>query len=185
MRRLPEIKLATLLSVEEAQTLLTQEERVYDYWWWLRSPGYNQYDATHVNLDGSVSYYGYSVDYGDDCVRPALKISLKYSDYRIGDIFKFGNKIFKILSDDLAFCLEDIGTHCFRKDWQAPDANIYEVSDVKKFIDAWFEQAKNKEKNDSDLDYINTALTDAEKDAYLRGWKDGYREAQMDIRTES
>ena len=141
------IKGATLLSVDEARKLLSKRDREYPSWWWLRSPGHYQGNAASVTYDGSVNYLGDDVDYGDDCVRPALKISLKYSDYKIGDIFKFGNKTFKILSDDLAFCLEDIGTHCFRKDWKAPDANVYEASDVKRFVDVWFEKAM-REKED-------------------------------------
>ena len=141
------IKGATLLSVDEAKKLLSEEDREYSNWWWLRSPGYSQGYAASVNLDGSVHYCGDDVDYADDCVRPALKINLESSGLTIGDTFSFGGKTFKIISDDLAFCLEDIGTHCFRKDWKAPDANVYEASDVKRFVDAWFEKAM-REKED-------------------------------------
>lgn len=30
----------------------------------------------------------------------------------------------------------------FRKDWKAKDANVYEVSDIKKFVDEWFEKVR-------------------------------------------
>lgn len=119
------IKGATLLSVDEAKKLLSIKDREYSNWWWLRSPGYDQYLAASVTDGGSVHYGGDDVDYADDCVRPALKLNLESSDFKIGDTFSFGGKTFKIISKDLAFCLEDIGTHCFRKDWQAPDANDY------------------------------------------------------------
>ena len=44
--------------------------------WWLRTPGYNSYDACSVDYDGAVYNYGYS-----DCdtcrgVRPAFKLNL-------------------------------------------------------------------------------------------------------------
>ena len=136
---------ATLLSVDEARKLLSKKDREYSNWWWLRLPGYYQDYAAYVSTDGLVDCTGYDVDYADVCVRPALKINLESSGLTIGDTFSFGGKTFKIISDDLAFCLEDIGTHCFRKDWKTPDANVYEASDVKKFIDAWFEAALKEE----------------------------------------
>jgi hypothetical protein len=133
---------ATLLSVHEAETLLPKEGRVYSAWWWLRSPGTSQNLAADV-IDGTGGVYGdgSNVIISDNCVRPALKISSGSSGFKIGDTFSFGGKTFKIISDDLAFCLEDIGICCFRKDYKAFDANIYGASDVKIFIDAWFDKA--------------------------------------------
>ena len=45
-------------------------------WWWLRSPGRDSYDAADVDLFGSVSHRGGSVNYDNDAVRPALWINL-------------------------------------------------------------------------------------------------------------
>ncbi|MEE3423627.1 MAG: DUF6273 domain-containing protein [Succinimonas sp.] len=43
-------------------------------YWWLRSPGGNQYYASDVLADGALNPYGYDV-YGDDgAVRPALRL---------------------------------------------------------------------------------------------------------------
>ena len=135
------IEEATLLSVDEAKKLLSIKDREYPGWWWLRSSGDYQLTAAGVYRDGSIDSDGINVYYGDGCVRPALRISLKSTDYEIGDTFSFGGETFKIISDDLAFCLESIGTYCFRKNWKAPDVSVYGVSDVKKFVDAWFEKA--------------------------------------------
>ncbi len=44
-------------------------------WWWLRSPGTNQYRAARVFADGSISYDSIYRDIG--CVRPALWINLE------------------------------------------------------------------------------------------------------------
>jgi ribosomal protein S17E len=44
-------------------------------WWWLRSPGSSQVDASYVYYDGSVYYDGRGVDGSNGCVRPALWIN--------------------------------------------------------------------------------------------------------------
>jgi hypothetical protein len=47
----------------------------WNCWWWLRSPGFHQYDAANVNRDGS---FGNShVNYDHDAVRPAFWINLE------------------------------------------------------------------------------------------------------------
>ena len=43
-------------------------------WWWLRSPGKQQYNAAHVKNDGSLYDNYVSIDNG--CVRPALWLNL-------------------------------------------------------------------------------------------------------------
>ena len=67
---------ATLLSVEEAENLLTREERSCEHWWWLRSPGGYGNRAAYVYSFGDVYYRGFIVSYGSHCVRPALQISV-------------------------------------------------------------------------------------------------------------
>lgn len=137
-----EITGATLLSIEEAEAL-PNLLRSYTDRWWLRSPGYKLYNAAFVNNDGFVIRDGYYVDCSIVAVRPALHISnLNSSNLKIGDTIFFGDKEFKVVSNELAFCKTDIGKHCFREDYQAKDANDYEKSDVKKFIDEWFEGTK-------------------------------------------
>ena len=129
---------ATLLSIEEAEALLTIEERAYDKRWWLRSPGYFSFSIANVYYVGNVNYYGYGVNYSNACVRPALQIkNLEYSTLEIGDRFKMGDYEFKIISDNLAWMYkQDIGQYAFNKDYEK--GNNYETSDVKKFIDKWF-----------------------------------------------
>lgn len=136
-----EITRATLLSIEEAKQL-PLELRKYTSRWWLRSSGYDSYHAANVGYAGVVDNDGVCVP--KDCfwVRPALQISnLNSSNLNVGDKFEFDGKPFKIISDNFAFCLTDIGRHCFREDWRANNANDYEKSDIKKYIDDWFEKA--------------------------------------------
>lgn len=144
---MPEIKAATLWSSGEAKCL-TYKERSYQNWWWVQSPGTNQDRADYVDKTGSFSHYGRNVNNSYGSVRPTLIIDLSSSNYKREDTFLFGDKTFKIITRSAAFCLEDIGQCCFREDYEANDANDYEVSDVKKFIDAWFKKAKKNQKED-------------------------------------
>lgn len=132
---------ATLLSIEEV-VALPYYLRAYKNWWWLRSPGRQSYNAVLVNKGGRIYGYGYPVGIDDDAVRPVLQISnLEPTNLKIGDSIFFGEKEFEIISDELAFCKTDIGICCFREDCEAEDANDYEKSDIKKFVDKWFERA--------------------------------------------
>lgn len=133
-----EIDNATLLTIEEA-TQLSEELKNYIDLWWLRSPGYFSDCGAYVGICGFIDRYGCNVSY--DCVltRPALKISnLQSSNFQVGDRFEFGGKPFQIISNSLAFCLTDIGNHCFREDLRAKDVTDYEKSDIKKYVDEWF-----------------------------------------------
>ena len=47
------------------------------YWWWLRSPGYDNNYTTCVESDGLVSVNGSCVYYDDGGVRPAMWINLE------------------------------------------------------------------------------------------------------------
>lgn len=126
---------ATLLSVEEAKSLLTEQEREYENYWWLRTPGKNDSNyACLVFYDGYVSQSGnYTDDLND--IRPALKIK-NIGNLKVGDIFKIGEYEFKIISPDLAWLYhQDIGTDIFDK-----ETNVYENSHIKKIVDEWYER---------------------------------------------
>ena len=43
-------------------------------WWWLRSPGKNQYEAARIHRGGWIGFN--DVDVGDACVRPAIWVDL-------------------------------------------------------------------------------------------------------------
>ena len=134
---------ATLPSIEEASQL-PLELRFYNNWWWLRSPGSYSNFAAVVRNDGSISEVGNTVD-ASNAVRPVLHIDIKSSRFKVGDTFLFGGKYFYIITDELEFCQTAIGTREFREDWKAEDANDYEKSDIKKFVDCWFSEAIKNE----------------------------------------
>lgn len=135
-----EILGATLLSIDEAENLLTKEDMCYDCWWWLRSKGYDSFYVSYVDGFGDV-HDDADVDDIYGCVRPVLKIDITGTDFKIGDVFMFGDKKFKIISENIAwmYC-SDIGVYQFRYDYCSVNANDYEKSDIKKFVDKWFER---------------------------------------------
>lgn len=128
---------ATLLTVEEAEQLPKSILNI-NHPWWLRSPGSDTNNAAYVDFFGDVYDYGACVDYDDCGVRPALNINLESSNLSIGDKFTFGDKEFDVVFKDKALCTDIIGECTFRGNWKAFDANDYEASDVKKFVDAWY-----------------------------------------------
>lgn len=140
-----EITGATLLSIEEAKQLDEKILKAPDVWW-LRSPGYSDNFAAFVyGGDGDVDDVGYNVAdaFG---VRPALTISnLESSSLKIGDSITFGDHDFTIISDKYALCNVIVDECVFREDYLADDANDYEASDVKVFVDQWFEMLKERE----------------------------------------
>ena len=133
-----DIQEITLLSIEETKEYLTREQLATVSWWWLRSPGSSPYDAACVGSDGGVNAFGNFVYYCDNGVRPALRIAnLDSSNLSKGDIIKVGGESWTIISDNLALCDRIVEYSAFRADWKAPDANVYEKSDVKKELDKW------------------------------------------------
>jgi len=143
-----EITGATLLSLEEYEEYKNNIPLTKDWWWWLRSPGYYSYKATVVYCDGSSDNDGDYVDDDGNVIRPALQIS-NLGDVEVGDKIKFGGVIFTVISPKYALCDTVIGCGAFREDSEAADANVYEASDVKKFVDEWFANALKAAENDA------------------------------------
>ncbi len=134
------IKGATLLSVEEAEQVpQTIREFKGCGWWWLRSPGHFTKRAAYVYYDGRVNELGYIVHSISVCVRPALILNLE-SKPTDGAKLTAGDYSFTIVCDGkYALCDTPVGWSAFRENWESPDANDYEVSDIKKVVDDWYQ----------------------------------------------
>ncbi len=137
----------TILSSEEYEELESRIPPLNDNWW-LRSPGYFDIHVATVMDDGHVNVIGCYVGSAYPNVRPAL--ILESSNLQIGDNFKFGNHTFTVFSEKYALCDDSIGKHCFRKDWKAKDANDYEKSDVKRYIEDWYEKSLEIQKDEEE-----------------------------------
>ena len=135
-----EIGEITLLSVEEFEAAQENIPVIPEYWW-LRSPGSSNYSAACVCSDGAV--YGSGLYVCSDGsvsgrVRPALRISnLASYNLHAKDTIRLARKTWTVISEDLVLCDESVGNCAFRDDYQAPDANVYEKSDVKKWLENW------------------------------------------------
>ena len=144
---------ATLLSVEEAKQLNGDMLKASDNWW-LRSPGDIARIAAFVyGVDGHVNVYGLYVTYAFG-VRPALEITnLESSIYQIGDTLSFGDHSFTIISEKYALCDEIIEKRPFCNDYKK--GNDYETSDIKVFVDNWFDRTKELETERTREDNLN------------------------------
>lgn len=132
-----DIKEITLLSIEEYRA--TQEYiPAINKWWWLRSPGFSPYLAAFVHSDGSVGSCGCIVDLVSGAVRPALRISnLRAANLKQGDKIFVANRKWTVVSEELVVVDKPIGNSPFRQDYGADNANVYEASDVKKYVENW------------------------------------------------
>ena len=126
----------TLLSIEEYEANKNIIPPIHDCWW-LRSPGSDSSNVANVYDDGYVN--DDNVDY-DNNVRPVVALRLSescISNLDVGDKIEMAGYTWTMLRDGLALCDDVVGRAAFRKDWKAKDANVYEVSDIKKWLEKW------------------------------------------------
>ena len=146
---------ATLLSAEEAREV-DKDMLKADQDWWLCSPGnIDDYAAFVYGDDGYVDVIGGLVENAFG-VRPALQLgNLESSIYQIGDTLSFGDHSFTVISEKYALCDEIIKKHPFCNDRNK--TNDYETSDIKVFVDNWFDRAKELEAEKAREDNLNKA----------------------------
>ena len=129
----------TLLSEEE---YLANEDIIplISKWWWLASPGDDMSYAMFVHSDGFLSTN--FVNRNSGRVRPVLRIrNLGASNLLVENKFELAGCTWTVLPGDLALCDKEIGSTYFREDIDAKDANVYEKSDIKKYLEKWAEEA--------------------------------------------
>lgn len=135
------IKDITLLSIEEFEQY-RDNIPLLNVLWWLRSPGYDTYQVACIYGD-AVYYHGDFVGHDDYVVRPAIVIQPN-SNLSIGDKIEFAGytwtMIAKNIAKNIALCDEGVGQTYFRKDFGASDANVYEKSDVEKWLRTWAQE---------------------------------------------
>ena len=126
----------TLLSVEEYYTNKAVIPVVDGSWWLRLTGGYVDfsayaYERTQVEEDGRQA--GES-EYG---VRPVLVVS--GDSLAAGDKIIFRDMTWTKICTGVILCDEIIDYMMFREDLTAMDANIYEASDVKDYLEQWLE----------------------------------------------
>ena len=126
----------TLLSAKEylaAKKLISSRHED----WWLRS-----FDSGDDRKVGIVNNYGtlslVCAQYENVGVSPALRIqNLRSFNLIPGEKVELAGHTWTVIADDLVLCDDIVGHACFRKDRKAKDANDYEASDIKKWLEAW------------------------------------------------
>lgn len=147
----PKIIDARLLSLEEALAL-PEVMRVWNAEWWLQGCGtsYEGY-AYSVTRTGRIQF---SLVDEQKYIRPALKIDIKNTPFKVGDNFMFGGKEFKVLSPELAWMHKEcIGYSAYHNNCYGKMSKFYLNSLVKKAVDEWFVHAvllENKSTEDAD-----------------------------------
>lgn len=122
-----EVDEITLLSVEEAKKVQPQI-RACSEWWWLRSPGLNQYFAAIVDKSG-ISELGDLVSSGYHTIRPVFKINSLESE--IGEKIMVNKTWCTIIDEGLVLADNPICNHRFDE-----KSNKWETSELKAFINS-------------------------------------------------
>ena len=104
--------------------------------WWLRSPDSSIY-AQNVSWTGSIAA-GYLSNSGN--VRPAIMVDSESSELNIGEKVFLAEYWWTVIGDSTLLCDACVGSSPFRKDVSAPDANVYEASDLKVWLANWASQ---------------------------------------------
>ena len=115
--------------------------------YWLKNPGRYEYNTTAacVHGAGEISEEGFLIT-AELRVRPVLYVSgLTEYDVIPYDELKLFNRVWIAIPENTLLLKCSLGTYCFRKDYMVDDANEYEASDIKKYLDGWLEKKLTQE----------------------------------------
>lgn len=133
-----DVKGITLLSIEEYEEHRDAIPPV-DRWWWLRSPGCIKSFTAYAGYNGCIYGHGIDVTMSGGSVRPALRLDPESVAPQLREKLRFGGRTWTYIGGGLAIADEPFCQMAFRKNWDAVNANDYEASDVKAYLDAWLE----------------------------------------------
>ena len=127
----------TLLSAKEYMAAKKYIPARHEWGFWLRS-----FDSGDDRKVGIVNNYGtlslVYAQYENGGVSPALRIqNLRSFNLIPGEKAELAGYTWTVIADDLLLCDDVVGYTRFRKDRKAKDANDYEASDIKKWLEAW------------------------------------------------
>ena len=127
----------TIPSIEEIKKIKMNFDIDCDCTWWLRPSGNNSHNVPYITDLRDVFETDLYVhfEYG---VRPLLRITnLESSNLKLGDKIEIFGEKFTIVLEGRALADSVVGYSAFRKDWRAEDANDYEKSDLKSWLENW------------------------------------------------
>lgn len=130
-----EIKEVTLLSAEEYEAYKEYIKPISN-WWWLRTPAQYSFGALVVFPISGVDRSGLDVYTGDVSVRPALRVNLE-SKLKTGEKVEIAGHAWTAISTELLLCDQEIGKYSFRWNRSVDDANNFQNSDIRKYLNTW------------------------------------------------
>lgn len=105
--------------------------------WWLRSPSPYCTQYGKIVKDGQVESLDVNYFAG---VRPALDVGdTEAAGMTIGTKIRLAGHTWTAISQNHILCDDIVGWSCFRDNWMATDANKFEQSDVKRWLQKWSE----------------------------------------------
>ncbi len=162
-----DIKNVRLLSLDEANQL-PKEILESDGDWWLNTPVDSLY-VTCVSGYGDIHPEGVmAVGVDNFGVRPVLDFSESLS-YKQGDEFVFGDTEFVVIFDGVALSKTVKGEFQFYDSQDSKDVSTkYEKSNAKKYLDKWFEEQKEiqKQREDCGLKPLITRSHNSQRDDF-------------------
>ena len=123
-----EVDEITLLTIEQAKKIPNHILRCSD-WWWLRSPGFSQFNVAIVDDDGDVCEYGDDISNKSNAVRPVFRISNLKSE--IGNKIMVGKTLCTVIDEELTLADYSICKHKFDE-----ESKNWETSELKGFINS-------------------------------------------------
>lgn len=131
---------ATIPSVQEVTPYSLDVRAIPANYWWLKSDDFRNVPVACCDREGYVDYIENN-DFLSDIwnVRPVL--TFENSNMQKGDRFVFGCYEFAVYTEGRAICCTDIGASQYTDDYTRSDAMDYESSDIKKFVDKWYDLA--------------------------------------------
>lgn len=123
-------------------TLLSREEYLGNMdiistkllWFWLRDGSKKEFDlASAVYYRDILGFYEVESAFN---VVPALY--LKDSNLSLGTKITYAGESFTVLRNNTAICDRPVIKMAFREDYWSEDANNYDYSDVRGWLESWF-----------------------------------------------
>ena len=142
-----------LLNVEEAE-MLPEKIRAIKKFWWLKTVGKTgeheiNYRAMFVCKNGDICYNGQSIKSYSAGVRPVLFLNPALPNFKKGDKFEWNGYDWTLISDSKALCNSIIKNMKYKKDANRYKLlkikDVYEVSDIKQFLEQWLEDTQKGE----------------------------------------
>ena len=139
-----DVKEITLLTLAKYKAYKERVPRSFDGAWWLRTPAKKPKYAKKPHM--CVVDYKALVDtrpIDESCgVRPAMVFEA--DRIAVGDSFELFDWGWTVIADGLAICNQVVYNCAFQGVWNEVDADCYETSLVKWYLDRWLADAKSK-----------------------------------------